>query len=118
MKAILKTAAAVALCSLLAACDSDPTLNTTNSDTLRDSRKAMMYELTDAERGQVYRALDRLEKHEVAKQLQAGKRNFDALILAEESLKKRIHGMSAEELIEEGEEAEEDRIEIIEAMRG
>lgn len=111
MNRIMQATVIAVLCVALTGCN-EPTLDTTNVDTYKKSLEEMRAHITDAQRGQLWRAMEHIKNHEGMKLLSEGKSPMEVMLLAEDRAKERMHDMTVEELIEEGEEAEKDRLEL------
>ena len=111
MKRIMQATAIAVLCVALTGCN-EPTLDTTNVDTYKKSLEEMRSKITDAQRGQLWRAMERIKNHEGMKLIAEGKSPLEVMMKSEGKAKERMHGMTVDELIEEGEDAEKDRLEL------
>ncbi|WP_223525267.1 DUF6694 family lipoprotein [Pseudomonas sp. A-B-26] len=86
-------------CVLLTACN-EPTLNTTNNDTIKESITLMKKQLSDRERNQLDADIHDINRLEVLKLIRAGTPKMVAAMSTSRLTNERINGLTAKEIHE------------------
>lgn len=99
MDIIIKFFVMSSVCFLLTACN-EPTLNTTNSDSIRESITLMKKQLTDRERNQLDADIHDINRLEVLKLIRAGAPKMVAAMSTSGITNEKINGLTAKEIHE------------------